>query len=311
MEDLGEAIRVARQAVKATPEDHPDLAGRLNNLGVQLTRRYERTGQMEDLEEAIRVARQAWECRNAVPFIRIRASFLALRLLQNRGEFEEAYEFSKETIKLLPYVHNESLDHQDQQYVVSHFSGLAAAACSLALQSGNSAEVALKILEQGRGVILGLLMDDRSDTSRLNAAHPQLFAQYETLRIELNKPVEDVADSHLREIASKRRTDVITELERCIQHIQQLPAFEGFHKGLTAKEMQDCSTKGSVIVINITDLRSDAIIITTNGLKAFSLSALCARQAKDWISQDLSTTSQSDRGRKNKAYLQFLSWLWR
>ena len=59
MEDLEEAIRVARQAVDVTPEDHPDLAGRLNNLGLKLQRRYERTGKMEDLEEAIRVARQA------------------------------------------------------------------------------------------------------------------------------------------------------------------------------------------------------------------------------------------------------------
>jgi len=227
------------------------------------------------------VARQAWECRNAVLFTRIRASFLARRLLQNRGHFEEAYELSKETINLLPYVHNRSLDHQDQQYVVSQFSGLAAVACSLALQSGKSAEEALEILEQGRGVILGLLIDDRSDTSNLNAAYPQLFAHYESLRIELNKPIEDVIDSHPREIASKRRTDVITELEKCIQHIQQLPGFEEFQKGLTAKQMQNCSTKGSIIGVNMTDLRSDAIIITPNGFKAFSLSALCARQAKD------------------------------
>jgi hypothetical protein len=53
MEDLEEAILVARQAVDVTPKDHPDLAGRLNNLGNKLGRRYKRTGKMEDLEEAI------------------------------------------------------------------------------------------------------------------------------------------------------------------------------------------------------------------------------------------------------------------
>jgi hypothetical protein len=40
MEDLEEAILVARQAVDVTPKDHPDLAGRLNNLGNKLGRRY-------------------------------------------------------------------------------------------------------------------------------------------------------------------------------------------------------------------------------------------------------------------------------
>jgi hypothetical protein len=32
MEDLEEAIQVTQQAVKVTPNDYPDLAGRLNNL---------------------------------------------------------------------------------------------------------------------------------------------------------------------------------------------------------------------------------------------------------------------------------------
>src|SRR5437762_1771972 len=61
MEDLEEAIRKAEGAVKATPQDHPDLAGRLNNLGNMLESRYERTGRMEDLEEAIRKAEGAVE----------------------------------------------------------------------------------------------------------------------------------------------------------------------------------------------------------------------------------------------------------
>ena len=36
MEDLEEAVRVARQAVDVTPQDHPDLATLLNNLGIKL-----------------------------------------------------------------------------------------------------------------------------------------------------------------------------------------------------------------------------------------------------------------------------------
>ena len=36
MKDLEEAIQTARQAVESTPADHPDQAGRLNNLGNKL-----------------------------------------------------------------------------------------------------------------------------------------------------------------------------------------------------------------------------------------------------------------------------------
>jgi len=59
MDDLEEAIRMARQAIDITPKDHPDLAAWLNNLGNKLESRYERTGKIEDPEESIQVARQA------------------------------------------------------------------------------------------------------------------------------------------------------------------------------------------------------------------------------------------------------------
>ena len=52
-EDFKEVIEKGKQAVAKTQEEHKAFAGRLNNLGVMLERRYERTGKMEDLEEAI------------------------------------------------------------------------------------------------------------------------------------------------------------------------------------------------------------------------------------------------------------------
>ncbi|KAK8058397.1 CHAT domain-containing protein [Apiospora phragmitis] len=55
--DLEEVIQTARDAVEATPEDHPNRAGWLNNLGNSLGDRYKRTGAMADLEEAIQTAR--------------------------------------------------------------------------------------------------------------------------------------------------------------------------------------------------------------------------------------------------------------
>ncbi|EXK77477.1 hypothetical protein FOQG_17819 [Fusarium oxysporum f. sp. raphani 54005] len=59
MADLEEAIRMAREAVDATPLDHRDRAGFLHNLGLRLGDRYSRTGAMADLEEAIRLTRES------------------------------------------------------------------------------------------------------------------------------------------------------------------------------------------------------------------------------------------------------------
>lgn len=59
MADLEKAIQRAQEAVDATPQDHPDRVGRLNNLGIGLGDRYARTGAIADLEEAIQRAREA------------------------------------------------------------------------------------------------------------------------------------------------------------------------------------------------------------------------------------------------------------
>lgn len=59
MANLEEAIQVTRKAVEMAPSDHLQQAMFLNNLGLALGDRYERTGAMADLEQAIQVAQEA------------------------------------------------------------------------------------------------------------------------------------------------------------------------------------------------------------------------------------------------------------
>jgi tetratricopeptide (TPR) repeat protein len=349
MEDLEEAIRVARQAIAARSRNHPDFATMLNNLAFRLSSRYKRTERVNDLHEAARLAaratrithddhpalaailsdlgsilsrlfdckealdtldwavqvfKRAWGRMNATPLFRLRASTYTIRFLQimqTQQQFEHAYYLAVDAIDLLPYVHHQSLDHWEQQYVVAHFSGLATTACSLALHTGQGPEVALEVLERGRGAILSLLMDDRGGTSELNATHPEVYTRYKSLLVQVNTSIKDLKYDHT----------ALAQLEECVHSIQQLPGFDQFHKGPTAEQMQTCSTKGHIVVVNITDLRSDAIAVTAGGFKTLPLSGLTADRAKAWIRNDLTTSSWSDRGRKNRAYLQFLSWLWR
>jgi len=61
MDDLDRAIMAKEQAVELTPVNHPDRAGRLNDLGNSLQRRFERTGSMDDLGHAIVTQEEAVE----------------------------------------------------------------------------------------------------------------------------------------------------------------------------------------------------------------------------------------------------------
>ncbi|KAJ5804819.1 hypothetical protein N7474_010706 [Penicillium riverlandense] len=272
MDNLEEAIQVSRQAVQTTLDYHPDLGMWLQNLGINLVRRFERIGQIDDLEEAIQVSRQAVQTKSAPPLPRITAALLTVRLMLKREDHHGGYALSVQAIDLLQLVYKRSLTIQDRQYVISHSSGLATYACALALQTGQSLFKALALLERGRGIILSLLIDDRSDTSQLKRAHPILCAQYESLRIE--------ASVH-------------------------------FNRDSPQSKMKDASNEGSIIVVNVTSLRSDAIVVSSAGFSLIPLPRFSAAQAQSWVDQELTSASPCDRGVKNKSYRQFLVWLWR
>jgi tetratricopeptide (TPR) repeat protein len=351
IEDLEEAIRLYRRAVNDGPKNHPDTARWLYDLGISLFARYENLKEKADLEEAIGLTQmainatpqghpnlasilrtlseqllaldpsktvealklllEAWNLTSAPPFIRILIASQAIRLHQDQEEYDSAYKLSIEAMDLLPRVLNRSLSLEDQQRVVALFSGLATTAFSLSLQVGEPPDVAVQLLERGRGVILSMLIDGRSDTSKLKAAYPRLCTVYEKLRVEVNMPVDSISDEVQRANAIKRRSKAIVQLDNCIKGIRRIPGFSNFQKGLNSDEMRLCAAKGCIVIVNVTDLRSDAIIISASAIRCLSLLDLDAPRAKEWIGQNLTSITSVDRGPKNKAYTKFLSWLWK
>jgi hypothetical protein len=83
-EDVEKATEKGKHAMAGTRQEDEAYAPRLDNVGVMLESRYKRRGKMKELEEAIKATQNAWKYENAAPFVRIRASTLALYLLQKR-----------------------------------------------------------------------------------------------------------------------------------------------------------------------------------------------------------------------------------
>ncbi|KAH7191136.1 CHAT domain-containing protein [Fusarium oxysporum] len=332
MADLEEAIRIARQAVDSTPGDHPNRAAWLNNLGTKLEGRYKRTGEMADLEEAIRIARQAvdstpgdhpnraacryertgemadleeasltlqdaWHCQSAIPFHRIQAGARCLKLLAPQHKPAIAINLGKSIIDLLP-----------SQFVVSTFSGVAADLCAFLLQSNQPAD-ALRYLEKGRAVIIGQLMDSRSDLFLLERQHPDLACRYQQLRGEVNTPLRQVEQGRIQAQLRTRRLEALAELDACIHEIRGTAGHERFMLGQETAEMQECAAGGSIVIVNITTFRSDAIIVSPTAIKALNLPMLAAKDARAWLSKEW-TGRRSERAQKNREYLKYLSWLW-
>jgi tetratricopeptide (TPR) repeat protein len=310
MSDLEEAITTARQTVESTPHDHQDRADYLNSLGMILENRYQRTGDMSDLEEASQHLHYAWLCQNGIPFCRIRAAARCLKLLAAQAKIEMAIPLGHAVIDLLPAVNTKFLNRHDQQFVMTTFAGIAADVCALLLTTDRPVE-ALECLERGRAVIISYLVDNRSDLSSLAQQQPELVRRYRKLRDEFNKPAADRHDRGIERARNERR-QAADKLDSCIREIRETAGNERFLLGQTAAEMQDCAVGGTVILINITKFRSDAILVSRADIKSLNLPRLLASDAQEWLSKKWTgrEVRRHERPLRNKEYLKYLAWLW-
>ncbi|KFX90204.1 hypothetical protein V490_06595 [Pseudogymnoascus sp. VKM F-3557] len=327
--NLEEAITVTRQAVDSIPHDDFARLKHLSSLGVMLRSKFEQTAKTTDLEEAIMVARQGvnatqeddpnklvylynlsnklgrqyYETHNRAHLDE--AASRCLLLLPLQGKLGIARQLGKDIIDLLPTVNTKLLDRADQQFVVSEFSGVAANTCASLLEVNQSSD-ALYYLEKGRAVIIGQLVDARSDLSTLVHQYPDLARRYEQLRKEVNTPATELNQD--RAGIWDSRCMAIADLDACVTEIRNTPGQERFLLGQTTAEMQECAAGGTIVIVNIA-IRSDAIIVSTEGIQVLNLPKLLYGDAKGWLDRKW-TGRRGERAQKNKEYLEYLSWLW-
>ncbi|KJZ69927.1 hypothetical protein HIM_10683 [Hirsutella minnesotensis 3608] len=309
--DLEEAITVTRQAVDATPADHPNRAACLNNLGNKLLSRYARTDEMADVEEASWCLHAAWSCPAAIPFHRVQAAARCLPLFAIQSKIDTAIQLGQAVLDLLPAVNTKLLDRSDQQFVMSTFAGVAADVCACLLAAARPAD-ALESLERGRAVIVGQLVDSRNDLSSLRRDHCDIACRYERLRDEINETPGDRMQGTGRAQAVNRRREAMAELEECVKEIRGFAGHERFLLGQTVAEMQECALGGTIVVVNITDFRSDAILVSQTAIHTLGLPRLLASDAEAWLRKKWTgrEARRRERARKNKEYLEYLLWLW-
>jgi tetratricopeptide (TPR) repeat protein len=310
MKDLEEAIDTARQAVQSTPPGHPNLAIYLNNLGNMLGSRFEQSGEMKDLEGVTECYLGAFHCTSAVPLERVKAAARCLGRLADLRKTHEAITLGREALELLPIVNNRNLDRSDQQFALSGFAGIASDLCALLLSEGCVHE-AVERLEQGRATIISRLLDDRSDVSGLCQEHPKLAEHYQSLVAEVNTPYGSTEDKIIANAKVMRRREATTELEACLRDIRAIPGHERYLLGQTVAEMQEGMSEGYVAIVNISQIRSDAIVMTQDTLQAIPLSGLNMEEARRWLRTEWRHKKKFELRKKNDEFLEYLTWLWR
>jgi tetratricopeptide (TPR) repeat protein len=167
LEDIDRAVEILRSVVVNTPSDELAKASRSNNLGILLVGRYRLTDSVDDVNEAIELFDKCSMHPNAPPSLQISAATQAANLHISRSDFKHANILLRRAVTRLRRLSPRSLQQKDQEHMIKRFAGLATLATSIALETGAGAEEAVQILEEGRGVILGLLFEVRSDLEGL------------------------------------------------------------------------------------------------------------------------------------------------
>ncbi|MFI9152348.1 CHAT domain-containing protein [Streptomyces sp. NPDC053367] len=330
--DLDEAIDRHREAVRATPADHPARTRRLSNLGNALRFRFQRSGDQADRDEAVSAYEGAWGVASGAPSSRIRAAWAAAGLLA-RSEAGRAADLAEAAVRLLPQVAVRQLERGDQQHALGSFAGLAGDAAALALADPRGtrqerAARALRLLEAGRAVLLSQALDTRSDLTDLSRQHPGLAARFVRLRDQLDQPAatspppaggdEDVDVLRRRQARLGRdRHELARDFTQTMADIRSLAGFHSFALPPTDQELLSEAGQGPIVVFNISPYRSDALLLTADGITQVELPHLTAETLAEKAGsfhQALRTAaSGASREQRREAQAELtgvLEWLW-
>ncbi|MFE6018520.1 CHAT domain-containing protein [Streptomyces sp. NPDC056441] len=282
--DLDDAVVACQAALDISPADHSERADYLFQLGTSLHRRYQRTHSRRDFDRALAAHMEGARADGARPSIRIRAAQAAASMI-GRPDPELAADLLAGAVRLLPEVADRRLSRGDQQHAMGKWSGLAGDAAALALDShegtpADRAVRALQLIEVGRGVLHSQALDMRSDLAELRERHPDLAHRFGVLRDELDRPMEVASPTKaegqvspaVRAVdAEEQRRSRADQLQATLDNIRTQEGFATFARPPAISELLAQANSGPVVSFNVSHYRSDALLLTSDGIESLNL----------------------------------------
>jgi tetratricopeptide (TPR) repeat protein len=321
--DLERAVSIGEQVVVATPAERPESAGYLLLLGVDLLTRFRRGGARADLTRAIAVNKAAAAIPTAPTVTRTIGAAFWGGWSAAAEDWSQAVEGFAAAVDLLALLAPRSLARRDQEYQLAEVRGLAglgsqAAACCL---NQGRVDQAVELWEQGRGVLFSQSLDTRTDLTRLREHHPRLAERFTQLRGELDQEPDINAVAKEQSQASDgldRRRSQAEQFDRLLSDIRCQPGFADFLRPLPASQLLLAAQEGPIVLVNPSNIRSDALILTRAGIELVPLPNLSRRTVDLQTTTFLATLQAAQdptAGMQARAHAEeqlsgLLGWLW-
>lgn len=337
-DNLDEAIRLAHRAAESVPPDDPQRADHRLNLALALHLRFrheqdqagQRASAEQKLEWALDAARDAANHDLADVPTRIRAGLVWSDIAASAGRYLEAVAAFERVVELLPRLASSELRREDQEDRLGRWTGIATGAAACALAAGQP-ERALVLLEQGRGILLSRALDIRADLTKLQARNPALAAEFEDLRTSFDTTYDssptasdviewdednDTSGSEQspapNDETRRRRRAQIERWDSLLEQIRAEDGFADFAKTPGPEQILAQGAEGPVVYLNVSDHRSDAIIVGPAGLTTWQLQVTPREVVEQAKKLDLALHPRNiiDPGQQ-EAVRDVLAWLWK
>ncbi|KAM7211435.1 CHAT domain containing protein [Rhypophila decipiens] len=193
---------------------------------------------------------------NTTPVLRrIRAARRLAEMYWRTGDTNKAHSCLQKAVGFMLLLSPRWMDDLDRQFVLSLVDGLIEDAATVALSLGKKASEALILLEKGRGVILGSVLDGRNGASSLRAVEPHLYDRFEHLRDRLFRSdwsnLEELVSLKAEDAASSNQQleQVALEYETVLREIRSIDRFKNFQLPPDAETMKTLAGDGYIVVL--------------------------------------------------------------
>lgn len=274
MEDLEKAITYYREALKSCPHGHPNRFILLANLADALLSRFCQSSTLEDLDESITLYK--WAVQNSAASSKDRLA-IAIRWAHAAQKHRhrsviDAYSMSLQCLDrcLISYP---DVDSQ-QRFLATVDISLASNAASAAIDAHNL-KAAVELLDQGRALLWSKMAGYRYPLDQLRKHDEELADQFGTLSVQLEHlalPSESsgpmnsnipMSSTHSK-VKMQRYHDLSEKWDKMLEQIRNIKGFSNFLQAVPFDTLQTAAAADPIILVNISEYRSDAIILRTN-----------------------------------------------
>jgi tetratricopeptide (TPR) repeat protein len=304
IDDSSKAIDVIGQALEIVSPDDPGRADTLIAMGAACARAFE-LGDSEALASGLAAFREAADMEIASPVARIRAGRDGGRLAATGSDAGEALDAFAAAVRLIEEAAWAGMRRTDQQRLLGELNGLPMDAAAIAIEADRPEE-AVELLEQGRGVLLARQLEAPGLHAQLKALAPEIAEELAAVQVTLDDLELSSGPAIPGRDLAARRSRLARQRTAILDRLRTDPALQDLVGPPRLGELLAASSRGPVVIVNISEYRCDALVLSVGQVRTVPLPRL-TRQA---VADQVQTLLEAADAMKTGDVDDVLEWAW-